>query len=254
MNGIADDPVTRLRGVGPKLAGKLAEIGIEKVEDLLFHLPLRYQDRTRITPLGALQVGADAVIEGEVKLADIAFGRRRSLVCRLQDGSGTISLRFFHFTAAQRRGLAPGTRLRCYGEVRRGASGLEIYHPEYRQLAADLEAPVEETLTPVYPTTAGIGQSTWRKLCGAALAHLGSSPPASLLPGDSGNRPSLSEALTFLHAPPPEAPQGLIADGAHPAQRRLALEEFVAHNLSLEKLRRQERQRGAPRILSLIHI
>jgi ATP-dependent DNA helicase RecG len=246
VSDIAAIPVTRLRGVGPKLAARLAEIGIVEVEDLLFHLPLRYQDRTRITPIGALVEGSDAVIEGEVKLADVAFGRRRSLVCRLQDGSGTMTLRFFHFTAAQRRNLAPGTRLRCYGEVRRGSSGLEMYHPEYHRLSEDAPDPVEEALTPVYPTTAGIGQATWRRLCSGALEHLAASPPAGLLPGNSDEQPTLAEALRYLHAPPPDAPQDLIANGDHPAQRRLALEEFVAHNLSLEKLRRQQLQLGAP--------
>ncbi len=124
--------VTALRGVGPRLAEKLAALEIHTVQDLLFHLPLRYQDRTRITPIGALQAGRDAVIEGEVRAADIVFGRRRSLVCRLQDGTGTTTLRFFHFNAAQKAQLQPGTRLRCYGEVRHGAHGLEFYHPEYQ--------------------------------------------------------------------------------------------------------------------------
>ena len=148
MAGIASDPVTQLRGVGPKLGAKLAEAGIHRVEDLLFHLPLRYQDRTRVTPIGAAADGTDVVIEGEVRVADIAFGRRRSLVVRLQDGTGTLSLRFFHFSAAQKNNLRPGTRLRCFGQVRRGASGLEMYHPEYRKLESG-ETPVEEALPPV---------------------------------------------------------------------------------------------------------
>ena len=121
--------VRELKGVGPKMADKLAGLGIHTVQDLLFHLPLRYQDRTRITPIGALQPGIDAVIEGEVRAADIAFGRRRSLVCRLQDHTGTVTLRFFHFSAAQKENLTNGVTLRCFGEARRGASGLEMYHP-----------------------------------------------------------------------------------------------------------------------------
>ncbi len=104
------------------------------MEDLLFHLPLRYQDRTRVTAIAAAREGADVVIEGEVRAADVVFGRRRSLVARIQDGSGTLTLRFFHFSAAQKNNLQPGTRLRCFGQVRRGSSGLEMYHPEYRQL------------------------------------------------------------------------------------------------------------------------
>ena len=148
MAAISQRSLQSLRGVGPKLARKLADYGMQSVEDLLFHLPLRYQDRTRVTPIGALQEGAEVVIEGEVRVADIAFGRRRSLVVRLQDGTGTVSLRFFHFSAAQRNNLQPGTRLRCFGQVRRGGSGLEVYHPEYRESAAD-DVEVEESLTPI---------------------------------------------------------------------------------------------------------
>ena len=132
MHGIADLPVQELHGVGPKLANKLANYGVHRVEDLLFHLPLRYQDRTRVTPIAAARGGEDVVIEGEVRAADVVFGRRHSLVARLQDGSGTLTLRFFHFSAAQKSNLQPGTRLRCFGQVRRGTSGLEMYHPEYR--------------------------------------------------------------------------------------------------------------------------
>ncbi len=245
MAGIANAPVTELRGVGPKLAGKLAEYGIFRVEDLLFHLPLRYQDRTRVTPIGALQAGADVVVEGEVRVADIAYGRRRSLVVRLQDGSGTLTLRFFHFSAAQKNNLRPGTRLRCFGQARRGASGLEMYHPEYRQLAEG-EAPVEETLTPIYPTTSGIGQNQWRNLCGQAIARLRHAPPADLLPPGHRFHYDLAEALSYLHRPPPDAPQQQLRAGEHPAQLRLALEELVAHNLTLQGLREQQQAGGAP--------
>jgi ATP-dependent DNA helicase RecG len=245
MSELSARPVSTLHGVGPSLSAKLAEAGVEKVQDLLFHLPLRYQDRTRVTPIGALQPGSDAVVEGEVRVADVAFGRRRSLVCRLQDGSGTLTLRFFHFSAAQKRNLEPGTRLRCYGEVRRGASGLEIYHPEYRQLADDNAEPVEDSLTPVYPTTAGISQASWRKLCTQAVNQLAAASLPDLLPADSQPGMNLVEALQYLHAPPPNAPQEQIRDGRHPAQLRLALEELVAHNLSLEKLRRQQQAHGA---------
>ncbi len=246
MPDIAKQAVTSLRGVGPRMAEKLAEAGIERVEDLLFHLPLRYQDRTRITPLGAVQPGADLVVEGEVRVADIAFGRRRSLLCRIQDNTGTLSLRFFHFSAAQKNNLQPGQRLRCFGEVRRGASGLEMYHPEYRLVDDSQPTPVEEALTPIYPGTAGVSQTSWRKLCAQAVALVARSAPADLLPGAQGYGLSLVDALTYLHAPPPNAPQELIRDGRHPAQLRLALEELVAHNLSLEKLRRQQQARGAP--------
>ena len=244
MTDIAGAPVQELRGVGPKLAGKLAEYGVHRVEDLLFHLPLRYQDRTRLTPIGAAVEGYDVVVEGEVRAADIVFGRRRSLVARLQDGTGTLTLRFFHFSAAQKNKLQAGTRLRCFGQVRRGSSGLELYHPEYRQVEEG-EPVAEKSLTPIYPTTSGIGQNQWRSLCGQAIQRLKVSPPPDLLP--PGRLPyDLAEALAYLHAPPPDAPQDLLREGRHPAQLRLAVEELVAHNLSLHRLRERARQDGAP--------
>jgi len=242
---LADHPVTTLRGVGPALGRKLSEYGVYSVEDLLYHLPLRYQDRTRVTPIGALSEGADVVIEGEVKVADIAFGRRRSLVVRLQDGTGTTSLRFFHFSAAQRNNLRAGTRLRCFGQARRGSSGLEFYHPEYRTITEDGEA-VEENLTPIYPTTEGIGQNQWRKLCAQALDLLLQHQPRDLLPGGGSQTFDLVSALRYLHAPPPDASLALLAEGQHPAQLRLALEELVAHNLSLQQLRDREQAQPAP--------
>ena len=181
MTGIASLSVRELRGVGPKLAEKLADYGVRQIEDLLFHLPLRYQDRTRVTPVAAALEGEDVVIEGEVRAADVVFGRRRSLVARLQDSSGTLTLRFFHFSAAQKNNQRSVTRLRCFGQIRRRGTCLEMYHPEYRQLEEG-EAPVEEALTPIYPTTAGIGQNQWRSLCGQALVYLRRVHPEDLLP------------------------------------------------------------------------
>ncbi|QFU77639.1 ATP-dependent DNA helicase RecG [Halioglobus maricola] len=245
MSGIAGAPVQELRGVGPSLARKLADYGVHRVEDLLFHLPLRYQDRTRVTPIGALQAGADVVVEGEVRVADIAFGKRRSLVVRIQDGSGTLTLRFFHFSAAQKNNLLPGTRIRCFGQARRGASGLEMYHPEYRQIV-DGETHNEEALTPVYPTTNGIGQNQWRKLCEQAVLRLHRDPPTDLLPTGHRFPYDLGAALSYLHSPPPEAPQQQLVAGEHPAQLRLALEELVAHNLTLQGLRQQQQAEGSP--------
>lgn len=246
MKNSANESVSCLKGVGPAMVDKLARVGVENLQDLLFHLPLRYQDRTRITPIGAAREGADVVIEGEVRLADIAFGKRRSLVCRVQDSSGTISLRFFYFSAAQKNNLTPGTRLRCYGEVRRGASGLEIYHPEYQQLDNAKTQAVEENLTPIYPSTEGITQKTWRKLCALALSILSDQNIDSLLPQNNKHCGSLMNALSYLHNPPADAPQQQIAEGNHPFQLQLAFEELVAHNLALLKLRRDVQSIGAP--------
>jgi ATP-dependent DNA helicase RecG len=246
MSDLSARPVAELHGVGPRMSAKLAAAGVAQLQDLLFHLPLRYQDRTRVTPIGALQVGHDVVVEGEVRVADVAYGRRRSLVCRIQDGTGTLTLRFFHFSAAQKNNLQPGCQLRCYGEVRRGASGLEIYHPEYRKLDGNDDQGIEESLTPVYPTIAGITQTTWRKLCEQAVSQLAAASLTDLLPPAEAGAMTLVDALQYLHAPPPDAPQDLIRQGRHPAQLRLALEELVAHNLSMEKQRRQQQALGAP--------
>lgn len=248
MQHVADISVRELRGVGPKLAEKLADYGVTRLEDLLFHLPLRYQDRTRITPIGAALEGSDVVIEGEIRAADVVFGRRRSLVARIADGSGLLTLRFFHFSAAQKNQLQAGLRMRCFGQVRRGSSGLEMFHPEYTLLSARSEQhpEVEQSLTPIYPTTAGIGQTQWRKLCQQAVAYLERDQAQDLLPRTDHYPLSLDDALRYLHAPPPDAEIDALREGNHPAQLRLALEELIAHNLSLQKLRTTQRSEGAP--------
>ncbi len=230
-------PLASLRGVGPKLEDKLHKLGLTSVQDILFHLPLRYQDRTRITPIAGLQPGRDAVIEGEVRACDVVFGRRRSLVCRLEDGSGLISLRFFHFSPQQKQQLTRGVRLRCYGEVRRGPSGLELVHPEYQGIGAS-KPELAGTLTPCYPSTEGLHQASWRKLTTQALALMEKHPPVELLPAQEAGW-ELAAALRYLHQPPTSADLALLTAGAHPAQQRLALEELVAHHLGLLQLRQQ---------------
>ncbi|MCR8923782.1 ATP-dependent DNA helicase RecG [Dasania sp. GY-MA-18] len=238
--------VNTLRGVGPAMADKLAKLAIHTVQDVLFHLPLRYQDRTKVTPIGALQAGSDALIEVEVKLADVVFGKRRSLACRVQDGSGTVTLRFYHFSAAQKNQLSPGTRLRCYGEVRRGTSGFEFYHPEYKIISDKQPPPHAATLTPVYPSSEGLSQLSWRKLSEQALALLQQHQPQELLPRQHNRGVDLAQALQYLHRPPSNADQAALQAGLHPFQQRLAFEELVAHHLSLNKQRQQIRQLGAP--------
>ena len=208
MTELAQVPVTVLKGVGAALAEKLAKVGLENLQDILFHLPTRYQDRTRITPIGELRPGQDAVVEGIVAGTDVVMGRRRSLLVRLQDGSGTLSLRFFHFSQAQKDGLKRGTALRCYGEVRPGATGLEIYHPEYRAQSGDEPAPVEQSLTPIYPTTEGLTQQRLRQLSQQALARLGPRSLPDWLPDELARDyrlAPLDEAIRYLHRPPPDA-------------------------------------------------
>ncbi|MDH1263909.1 ATP-dependent DNA helicase RecG [Pseudomonas sp. GD03944] len=241
--------VTALKGVGAALAEKLAKVGLENLQDVLFHLPLRYQDRTRIVPIGALRPGQDAVVEGIVAGADVVMGRRRSLLVRLQDGSGTLSLRFYHFSQAQKEGLKRGTQVRCYGEVRPGSSGLEIYHPEYRALSGNEPIAVEQTLTPIYPTTEGLTQQRLRQLSEQALARLGPHSLPDWLPDELARDYQLSpldQAIRYLHRPPPDADLEELAEGRHWAQHRLAFEELLTHQLSLQRLRESVRSQQAP--------
>ncbi len=248
MESLAERPVTELKGVGPKQAEKLAALGLNTLQDLLFHLPLRYQDRTRISPIGTLRHGDQVVIEGEVQLTEVKFGRRRSLLSRISDGTGSITLRFFHFSKAQQQGLARGARIRCFGEARRGAATLEMVHPEYR-LVGDEAAAVEESLTPIYPAGDGIQQPTLRRLTDQVLALLQRTPgllPDLLPPELIPDLPSLHDSLLLLHRPPPDVSLEALREGQHPAQQRLVFEELLAHHLSLRKLRHQAQQHEAP--------
>ena len=244
-------PLTSLKRVGPKVAERLARLGLHSVQDLLFHLPLRYQDRTRIHPIGSLRHGDQAVIEGEVELAEVRFGRRRSLLVSLADPSGRLLLRFFYFSSAQQRALGRGVRLRCFGEVRSGPTSLEMVHPEYQRVEANTPLAVDDHLTPVYPTTEGVHQLTLRGLTGQALELLREQPEAlrEWLPEALLGRfqlPDLGAALRYLHRPPPEAPQQQLLEGVHPAQQRLTFEELLAHQISLLQLREQHRRTPAP--------
>ncbi|MFN3580102.1 MAG: ATP-dependent DNA helicase RecG [Pseudomonas sp.] len=243
-------PLTALKGIGPALAEKLAKLGLSSVQDVLFHLPLRYQDRTRITPIGALRPGVDAVIEGVVQGAEVVMGRRRSLLCRIQDGSGTLTLRFYYFSAALKANLQRGSQWRCYGEVRPGASGLEIYHPELQNLDGSEALPVAETLTPIYPSTEGLSQQRLRSLSEAALAWLAQGNslvelfPEALI--KAYQLAPLHEAIRTLHRPPASVDLHALEEGRHWSQHRLAFEELLAHQLAMLHLRAQFRAHQAP--------
>ena len=248
---VAPEPVTVIPGVGPALADKLRRLGIATVQDLLFLLPIRYEDRTRLVDIGALRPGMRITVEGRVELTEVVFRRRRMMLCSISDGTGSLLLRFFHFSKSQTEGLKRGTRLRCFGEIRKGASGMEMVHPEYRRLAADPGPPLEDTYTPVYPSTEGLQQGRIRRLVGQALLRLSADPPADLLPAsvlDQLGFPALVDALDYVHRPPAGACLELLEEGRHPAQRRLAFEELLAHHLSLRLLRGRIRSRRAPRL------
>lgn len=244
--------LTQLKGVGPKLAQQFSDWGIHDLVNLLFHLPFRYEDRTRITPIATLRPQQTYVVQGFVRSSQILFGKRRSLSVRIQDQSGSLGLRFFHFTASQKNQFEDGVEIRCYGEARRGASGLEIYHPEYQLVSAD-EGELEQNLTPVYPATEGISQSRLRTMISQALEMLAADKfqlrellPTSWL--QEWQLPSLSQALQYLHQPPTEANLTQLEAGQHPCQRRLILEELLAHQLSMHRARLKVKQEKAAQI------
>ncbi|MFQ2276554.1 ATP-dependent DNA helicase RecG [Aeromonas hydrophila] len=229
-----------LKGVGSKMQEKLERLGLATVQDLLFHLPLRYEDRTQVWPIGDLPPGLHGAVEGEIQDTQLVMGRRRMLVCRISDGTGTLTLRFFNFTAAQKNSLSPGRLMRCFGEVRPGKYGLEMAHPEYKLLGEEQAGQTEEALTPVYPTTEGLRQLTLRSLTDQALAQLDLYGVEELLPaGLYPQQIDLAAALKMLHRPPPSVALALLESGQHPAQQRLVLEELLAHNLSVLKVRAQ---------------
>ncbi|MFM5168017.1 ATP-dependent DNA helicase RecG [Aeromonas veronii] len=229
-----------LKGVGSKMQEKLERLGLATVQDLLFHLPLRYEDRTQVWPIGDLPPGLHGAVEGEIQDTQLVMGRRRMLVCRISDGTGTLTLRFFNFTAAQKNSLAAGRLIRCFGEVRPGKYGLEMAHPEYKLLGEEQAGQTEEALTPVYPTTEGLRQLTLRNLTDQALAQLDLYGVEELLPaGLYPHQIELAAALKLLHRPPPSVALPLLESGQHPAQQRLVLEELLAHNLSVLKVRAQ---------------
>jgi ATP-dependent DNA helicase RecG len=245
-DSLANQPISSIKGVGAKVAERLVKLGIFSMQDILFHLPLRYEDRTRIYAIADLMPLMHGTVLGEVLSSEVQFGKRRSWLVKIKDASGVLTLRFFHFSAAQKNAVTPGVLLRCFGEAKRGPRGLEMLHPEYRLHNDDLMVDVSETLTPIYPTTEGLRQATWRNLTDAALQYLHRSQPDEYLPTGALHQPwSLTQALTYIHRPPPDASLQLLELGKHPAQQRLIVEELVAQQLSMHKLRSQSQQQQA---------
>ncbi len=249
--------LSSLKGVGPRMLERLAKLNITSLPDLLFHLPLRYQDRSRVRQLGSLSPGEEVLVEGRVELNEIKFGRRRMLLVQISDDSGLILLRFFHFSNQQKQQLARGVRLRCFAEVRRGPQGLEMVHPEY-QLIPDVAEPdaiseTEKTLTPVYPVTEGLHQIGLRKLMAQLIERLAQNkielpewlPPVLLA---DKQMPTLKQALLFIHQPPTDTRISDLQEARHPAYQRLIFEELLAHYLSLRQLRHRMQQHNAPKL------
>ncbi|WP_101776148.1 ATP-dependent DNA helicase RecG [Pasteurella oralis] len=231
-------PLTALSGVGATISEKLSKIGINNLQDLLFHLPIRYEDRTRITPIIDLRVDSYATIEGIVQTCEVQFGKRPILTVSLSDGSSKLMLRFFNFNAGMKNSLQPGSRIKAFGEIRRGRFMAEMHHPEYQIIRDNAPLILEENLTPIYSTTEGLKQNSLRKLTDQALALLEKIQVAEILPNEFNPHPfSLKEAIHFLHRPPPDISLEALEKGTHPAQQRLIFEELLAHNLAMQKVR-----------------
>ena len=247
-------PLTYLKGIGPSLEKKFAQLQIFNLRDLLFHLPHRYEDRTKIHSIDKIKVGEHVLLQGKILSNSIQFGRRRSLVCSITDNTGVISLRFFHFSGGQKTALASEKYVQCYGEVRRGRSGFEIYHPEYKIVDSPGAPLTEDSLTPIYPTTEGMQQSRLRYFINQALEISDSSEDIQdLLPleiASKFNLCGLTTALQIVHHPPCDSPLHWTSDKFNSGQKRLAFEELLAHQLCMRKSRSNLQEKIAPALRS----
>ena len=242
--------LSRLKGVGPSLEKKFAQISIYNLQDLLFHLPHRYEDRTKVNSISEINLGEHVLLQGEIISSSIQFGRRRSLNCMIRDNTGFVSLRFFHFSSAQKAALNAGKLIQCYGEIRRGRRGLEISHPEYKIVDNFGSELIENSLTPIYPTTEGVQQGRLRYFIQQALEILESFDEVpDFLPSEITKKfglCGLTTALRFLHRPPVESSLNYTDNAFNPWQKRLAFEELLAHRLCMRKFRSDSLQESAP--------
>jgi len=241
-----------LKGVGQSVAEKLKRLEIYNIQDVLFHLPMRYEDRTKITALGSLQIGQQALIEGVIDHSEVKYGGRgrRSLICYLSDDTGAIVLRFFHFNKIQQNNLCKGQRLRCFGEARRGATRLEIIHPEYHVVQQEGEN-IEQSLTPIYPKTEGVHQTLLKKISDQVLNQINHGQLVDWLPESVMKQyqfPDLVSALSSVHRPDKNANVFALNQCKTKAQQRLLFEELLAHQLSLLQARHLIKQTKAKKL------
>lgn len=249
---LSEYTLDNLKGVGPKQLEKLQKLGLFVVRDLLFHLPLRYQDKTRKTELETVLVGQEVLIEAEVFSQHLTQGRRSSLLVKVQSASGHfLTLRFFHFHYRQAQQFSRGKTIRVFGEVRTGPNGFEMVHPVYQFIDPSNPPPLDDTLTPTYPTTEGFGQASLLKLMKQALTLLEQYPLPELLPNalvSSEQLPDLNQAIKTLHQPQPSDDLSQIKRFEHPAQQRLIIEELISQQVGLQMLRKTEKRRFAPKL------
>lgn len=238
-------PVSTLTGVGARIGERLARLGVHRLGDLLCLLPQRYEDRTQLVPIGSIRPGAKVQIQGVIELTEVVVRRRRSLLCRVSDGTGAVTLRLFNFSQGLQQRFQRGITLRCFGEVRAGPTGLEMVHPEYR-IVTESDAVVPVTLTPVYPSTEGLYQQRIRQLVDQTFAACGRAELADLLEGYLGSEwPPIDESLRNLHRPAPDADAHAYVTGTTRWHKRVALEELIAHRLSLKLAKAERRQEPA---------
>jgi ATP-dependent DNA helicase RecG len=241
--------ITKLKGVGAKVAEKLSRLGIESIADILFHLPFRYEDRSKVVPIGAMQAGQSNLFEGRVELSEVVFRGRRSMLVRLSDDTGFITLRFFHFSNSQKQSLQRGQWMRCFGDIRASdkAGGLGVVHPEYRLISEKERGLIEEGLLAVYPVTEGLNQTSFRKLIHQAFALLEQGAtvrdclPKDVL--DNHSWPDLVACLRELHYPDVMPPSDV---SPQPVFRRLIYEELLANHLSLSRLKKGVKDNKSP--------
>ncbi len=245
-----DSQIQFLKGAGPHFGGVLRQLGLETVQDLAFHLPLRYEDRRHATPISQLKAGEEALILAQVVAADVRFGGRRTLRVALADGQDSITLRFFHFNTVQQNSFVVGRWVRAFGQVRGGPGSWEMIHPEYKTAETRAALPTEARLTPIYPATAGITQAKLRTLIEQALA-IAANERGLLLPLPGLPQPDTLAALQRIHLPDGDTDAQLLMAQTHPAQQRLIREELLAHQLCMRLLRAQVKARPAPRLTGL---
>ena len=254
--------LTQLKGVGPKVQERLSKLGLNSVQDILFHLPYRYEDRTRVVAIGTVRHGQSVLIEATIDYVKVAFTRkgksRRMLLVHVTDGTGSLLLRFFYFNKQQQQKLVEGIKLRCFGDVRFGASSLEMVHPEYVQINEHTPVHMEESLTPVYHTTDGVSQFLLRRLTDQCLELLNKETYlADYLTPDIlklKNYYSLADALKYVHRPPARANVNELFEAKHASQLRLIFEELLAQHLSLQVLREKNRKLSAACLQSDNHL
>ena len=242
-----DLSVTSLKGVGKHLADKLATLNIHTLDDLIFHLPYKYQDRTRITPLAELIVGAEVMFCAQIEATSIVYGRRRTLLARVSDGTGRLTVRWFYFNRAQQQKIQRLNWIYGFATIRQGRDGFETAHPEYQISTEKPENITTDALTPIYPLTDGITQPRMRNLVSQSLGQLDNMEDYIRQLALDINLPGLHEALMAVHMPEKHTDTALLLEFMHPAQKRLAFEELLAHHCSLRRVKAKRQTNKSPK-------